>query len=151
MKYNHEYWMRFALNEAVLATEEGEIPVGAVLVKDNKVIISNHNRTKQLDNPLAHAEKLIIDEMLSAKSNIYLNDYTLYVTLEPCVMCAGVILWSRVGTVVFGASDDKAGAVGSIYDVLRNKCFNHHPEIVKGILEEECSSILKNFFSSKRK
>ncbi len=144
------FWMKLALEEAKLAMEEGEIPVGAVLIKDDKLVLRNHNRTKQLRNPLAHAEKLLIDEIITDNSYVYLNGYTLYVTLEPCIMCAGVLLWSRVGTVVFGASDEKAGAVGSIYDVLRNKSFNHHPKIVKGVLETECSEILTEFFKSKR-
>jgi tRNA(adenine34) deaminase len=142
-------WMQFAYQEAQKALEEGEIPIGAVLVKDDRLIYADHNRTKQLQNPLAHAEKLIIDK-ISLSGETYFHDYRLYVTLEPCTMCAGMLIWSRIGTVVFGAFDEKAGAVGSIYNVLKNKSFNHNPEIISGVLAEECKSILVDFFKTKR-
>lgn len=148
MDYSHEYWMRFALEEARQASLENEIPVGAVLVKDNEVIFSAHNMTRQLNNPLAHAEKLILDDAIAKDK--YLYDYTLYVTLEPCLMCSGMIISTRVGTVVYGTKDLKAGACGSIYNVLYDKSFNHHPTLIKGIMEEECSGILKTFFQAKR-
>jgi tRNA(adenine34) deaminase len=146
----HEHWMELALGEARQAVAEDEIPVGAVLIKDGELILSNHNRTRQLSDPLAHAEKLIIDKILS--SNIkYLQDYCLYVTLEPCLMCAGMMIWSRLGTLVYGAPDPKAGAVGSIYNVLADKNFNHQPEIHRGVFEEESSRLLKSFFQERRK
>ena len=145
----HEYWMRKALEQAELAIAEDEIPVGAVLVKGDELILSEHNRTRQMMNPLAHAENLIIDKILASKIK-YLYEYTLYVTLEPCLMCAGMMIWSRLGCLVFGAHDPKAGAVGSIYNVLTDKSFNHHPTIVSGVLADECSMILKDFFRSKR-
>lgn len=146
---DHEYWMSQALQQARLAQEENEVPVGAVLVKDNALIGAEHNRTRQLANPLAHAEKMIIDKILSSKIK-YLQDYSLYVTLEPCLMCAGMLIWSRLGALVIGAADPKAGAVGSIYNVLADKSFNHHPTVVRGILEPECSALLRDFFSAKR-
>jgi tRNA(adenine34) deaminase len=143
-----EYWMKQALREAVSALNENEVPIGAVLVKDNKLFVKNHNRTKQSKNNLTHAEKLVIEEAL--KTDKYLYDYTLYVTIEPCLMCAGAIILARVGKVVFGSYDIKAGAVGSVYNALLDKNFNHHPQIVSGVLKEECSAILKDFFRKKR-
>ncbi|MDD3143430.1 MAG: tRNA adenosine(34) deaminase TadA [Candidatus Cloacimonetes bacterium] len=145
----HTDWMRLALDEARRAASEDEIPVGAVLVKDGELVAAQHNRTRQFADPLAHAEKLLIDKILASKIK-YLQDYTLYVTLEPCLMCAGMMIWSRLGTLVFGASDPKAGAVGSIYNVLADKSFNHHPRIVRGLLEEDCAALLKDFFQSRR-
>ena len=141
--------MKEAYKEAEIALAEGEIPIGAVLVKDGTLVLADHNRTKQLANPLAHAEKLIIDKLVSSGETFF-NDYRLYVTLEPCTMCAGTIIWSRIGTVVFGAYDEKAGAVGSIYNVLRNKNLNHNPIIKTGVYAKQCSAILTTFFTSKR-
>lgn len=148
-KNSDEYWMKIALEEAEKAFREDEIPVGAVLVKDNQIAAKNHNRTNRLKNNLAHAEKLVIEEVISAGEK-YLYDYTLYVTVEPCLMCAGMIIWARVGKVVFGTYDEKAGAVGSVYNVLQDKSFNHRPEVVNGVLAEESSRLMKNFFRSKR-
>ncbi len=141
--------MSIALEEARLAAQEDEIPVGAVLVREGELVLRDHNRTRQLANPLAHAEKLLVDKILLSKIK-YLQDYSLYVTLEPCLMCAGALIWSRIGRLVIGARDPKAGAVGSIYNVLTDKSFNHHPEIVRGVLEAESSAILKGFFARKR-
>ena len=145
----HEYWMRKALEEANLAAAEDEIPVGAVLVWNDQLILTDHNRTRQKSDPLAHAEKLIIDKIMLSGIK-YLYDYSLYVSLEPCLMCAGMMIWSRIGTVVFGAYDPKAGACGSVYNVLKDKSFNHQPELIGGVLQSEASSLLKSFFGSKR-
>lgn len=141
--------MRLALSEAHKALSENEIPIGAVLVKTGELILSDHNRTRQNHNPLAHAEKLLIDKILSSKIK-FLQEYTLYVTLEPCLMCAGLMIWARLGSLVFAARDPKAGAVGSIYNVLKDKSFNHHPEVISGVLGNECSLLLSEFFKSKR-
>ncbi|HPN41508.1 MAG TPA: nucleoside deaminase [Candidatus Cloacimonadota bacterium] len=149
MKEQDIHWMSIALEEARLAAQEDEIPVGAVLVREGELVLRDHNRTRQLANPLAHAEKLLVDKILLSKIK-YLQDYSLYVTLEPCLMCAGALIWSRIGRLVIGARDPKAGAVGSIYNVLTDKSFNHHPEIVRGVLEAESSAILKGFFARKR-
>ena len=145
----HDYWMKLALDEARQAALEDEIPVGAVLVKGDELILREHNRTAQTANPLAHAEKLIIDKILESKIK-YLQDYRLYVTLEPCLMCAGTMIWSRLGMLVYGARDPKGGAVGSIYNVLRDKSLNHHPQVIYGIMEDECAQVLKSFFQAKR-
>ncbi|MDD4224336.1 MAG: tRNA adenosine(34) deaminase TadA [Candidatus Cloacimonetes bacterium] len=150
MRLEHIPWMQLAWEEARQAAREDEIPVGALLVKDGKVVASEHNRTRQYADPLAHAEKLLIDKILASKIK-YLQEYSLYVTLEPCLMCAGMMIWSRLGTLVFGAADPKAGAVGSIYNVLADKSFNHHPRVVRGVLEAECAALLRDFFQSRRK
>lgn len=149
MPEQHIRWMRLALEEAKKALSENEIPVGAVLVKDGTLIAADHNRTRQNADPLAHAEKMLIDKILGSKIK-YLQQYTLYVTLEPCLMCAGMMIWSRLGTLVSGASDPKAGAVGSIYNVLADKSFNHHPRVIRGVLDSECAALLRDFFQERR-
>ncbi len=149
MDSEHIPWMQLAFEEARAAVTENEIPVGAVLVRDGKIIAAEHNRTRQYANPLAHAEKLLIDKILASEIK-YLQEYTLYVTLEPCLMCAGMMIWSRLGTLVFGASDPKAGSVGSIYNVLADKSFNHHPKVIRGVLEADCASLLRDFFRERR-
>ena len=148
-EYSNEYWMNYALEQARLALQEDEVPIGAVLVKDNKIVAADHNRTRQTNNNLAHAEKLVIEQIVESVEKC-LYDYTLYVTVEPCLMCAGAIIWARVGKVVFGCYDPKAGAVGSIYNTLLDKNFNHHPEVVSGILAQECSELIIEFFKNKR-
>ncbi|MFB3844135.1 MAG: nucleoside deaminase [Candidatus Cloacimonadaceae bacterium] len=143
------FFMSKALEEARIAFSEDEIPIGAVLVKQDEIVFSEHNKTRQMNNPLAHAEKLILDKILAQNAK-YLNDYTLYVTLEPCVMCSGMMIWSRLGRLVFAAYDPKAGCVGSIYNVLKDKQFNHSPEICGGVMAEEAGNLLKDFFRNKR-
>lgn len=147
---DHYFWMQKALTEAKLALSRQEIPIGAVLVRNNEIIAQNHNRTNQLNNPLAHAEKLVIDEALK-KGYKFLSDCQLYVTVEPCLMCAGTIIWSRIGKVIFGCYDEKAGAVGSVYNALLDKNFNHNPEVISGIMATECSQLISQFFRQKRK
>lgn len=142
-------WMRLAIKEAELALAENEVPIGAILVKDDQMVLADHNRTRQNSNALAHAEKLIIDK-ITASGTKYLQDYTLYVTLEPCLMCAGMLICGRLGRLVFAASDSKAGVVGSVYNVLQDKQFNHHPLVTKGIMSEEAGAMLKDFFQAKR-
>jgi len=145
----HEEFMRQAIAEAKLALHENEVPIGAVMVLNGEIVARDHNRTKQLSNPLAHAEKLLVDK-ICASGAVFLSDYTLYVSLEPCLMCAGMLIWSRLGTLVFGTSDPKAGVVGSVYNVLKDKSFNHHPTVLGHVLESECSTLLSEFFRSKR-
>jgi tRNA(adenine34) deaminase len=147
--FTDEYWMQLALQQARSAHQENEVPIGAILVKNNKIIYSDHNRTNQTGDPRAHAEKLVLDKII-ASGEKFLTNYTLYVTLEPCLMCAGMLIWSRIGRLVYGAYDLKAGAVGSIYNVLQDKSFNHKPTITRGVLKDECSSVLKEFFKNKR-
>lgn len=148
-EYDHSYWMKIALIEAEKALQEDEIPVAALLVKNDNLISKNHNRTRQLQDPLAHAEKLVVEEVIGSGAK-FLNDYVLYVTLEPCTMCAGLLVLSRLGTLVIGADDPKSGAIGSLYNIALDKQLNHNISVVRGILTEDCSQILKNFFQNKR-
>ena len=146
---NHYLFMQEAISEAQTAFAEDDVPVGAVLVKNNRIILREHNRSRQLANPLAHCEKIIIDKVLTSEPG-FLYDYTLYVTLEPCLMCAGMIIVSKIGTVVYGAKDPKTGVAGSIYNVLNDKSFNHHPIVIGGVLDNECACLLEEFFRHKR-
>jgi len=147
---SHERWMREAIHEANLAAEKGEVPVGAVIVRDGRIIGRGHNRVESLNDPTAHAEILAIGAAGGQGESWRLDGATLYVTLEPCTMCSGAILLARVGTVVFGAADPRAGAVASTARLLEGNPYKHGVEIVGGILAEECSTLLKDFFRSKR-
>jgi tRNA(adenine34) deaminase len=138
--------MQKALDMAKKAYESDEIPIGALLVKDDIVVNQEHNRTKEFNDPLAHAEKLILDKAPEK----YLYDYTLYITLEPCLMCAGMIIWRRVGRIVFAAYDKKAGAVGSVYNALLDRHFNHNPKVTAGLFAKESQELLISFFKNKR-
>ncbi len=139
--------MQLALCQAQKAALAGNIPIGAVLVKDGKVVAEAGNGQKS--NRLAHAEKLVIESLI-AQGEVYFYDYTLYVTLEPCVMCAGIIQWARVGTVVFAADDPKSGAMGSLFDIGGDGRLNHNPIVRKGVLAQECGQILRDFFCQRR-
>ncbi|KFD23677.1 MAG: tRNA adenosine(34) deaminase TadA [Yokenella regensburgei] len=147
---NHEYWMRHALGLAKRAWEEGEVPVGAVLVHNNQVIGEGWNRPIGRHDPTAHAEIMALRQGGLVLQNYRLTDTTLYVTLEPCVMCAGAMVHSRIGTLVFGARDAKTGAAGSLMDVLHHPGMNHRVEIVEGILSESCAAMLSDFFRQRR-
>lgn len=142
-------YMKEALALAKSAAKMGEVPVGAVIVKDDKIISSGANRRECDQNPTAHAEIIAINEAAKVLNSWRLDGCTLYVTLEPCPMCMGAIINSRIRKVVFGAFDLKAGSCGSVVNL--NKCdFNHHPEVVGGIMEDECSGILTDFFKKIR-
>jgi tRNA(adenine34) deaminase len=144
------HWMRHALTLAQRAQSEGEVPVGAVLVRDGQILGEGWNRPIGTHDPSAHAEMMALRAAAQAAGNYRLTGSTLYVTLEPCVMCAGAIIHARVQRLVFGAADPKAGAVNSVYDVIANPKLNHITEWTGGILEEECSSVLKAFFKARR-
>ncbi len=146
----HEYWMRHALMLAQRAWDEGEVPVGAVLVHNNRVIGEGWNRPIGRHDPTAHAEIMALRQGGLVLQNYRLLDTTLYVTLEPCVMCAGAMVHGRIGTLVFGARDLKTGAAGSLMDVLHHPGMNHRVEIVEGTLSEECSGMLSEFFRQRR-
>lgn len=148
---NDLHWMHYALNLAKQAKEQGEVPVGAVLVKDNQVVGVGFNCPITTKDPTSHAEIQAIRAASKTLNNYRLVDTTLYVTLEPCAMCAGAIVHARVARVVFGASDPRAGACGSILNVLQNPALNHRPSLESGILALECSSILTDFFKRRRK
>jgi tRNA(adenine34) deaminase len=143
--------MREALDEARLALATGDVPVGAlVLGADGRVLGRGHNRREAAGDPTAHAELLAVREAASALGSWRLTGCTLVVTLEPCTMCAGALVLARVGRVVYGADDPKAGAVGSLWDVVRDRRLNHRPEVVPGVLAEECAQPLRAFFRGHR-
>jgi len=142
--------MRAALDLARAAERLGEVPVGAVIVADGTTVAGSHNLTQARHDPLAHAEQIVLSEALRRLGADRLTTATLYVTLEPCGMCAGAIILAKVGRVVFGAWDEKAGMAGSVGDVLRNPRLNHHPEVVGGVLEVECGDLLRAFFRQHR-
>ncbi|WWH78395.1 tRNA adenosine(34) deaminase TadA [Erwinia aphidicola] len=147
---NDEFWMRHALTLAQRAWDEGEVPVGAVLVHHGQVIGEGWNRPIGHHDPTAHAEIMAIRQGGKVIENYRLIDTTLYVTLEPCVMCAGAMVHGRVGRLVFGARDAKTGAAGSLMDVLGHPGMNHQVKIDQGILAEECAALLSNFFRQRR-
>ena len=144
--------MQLALVEAVRALEHDDVPIGAVVVRwsDGAVIGKGHNEREQREDPTAHAELLALRAAAAARSSWRVLDATLYVTLEPCAMCAGAIVLARVPRVVFGCTDPKAGAAGSVLDVLDVPALNHRPEVIGGILATECSELLRTFFRARR-
>ncbi len=143
--------MRRALEEAEKAAKQGEVPVGAILVDDKLNILSKaHNQAIFLNDPTAHAEMMAIRKATSLLKNYRLSDTTLYVSVEPCLMCAGAILHARIRKLVFGTFDSKGGAFGSLYDVARDPRLNHRIEVVSGILADECKNLIKKFFEDKR-
>ncbi|BET97423.1 tRNA adenosine(34) deaminase TadA [Xenorhabdus taiwanensis] len=148
--FSDEYWMRRAIDLAMQAQAKGEIPVGAVLVADNKVIAEGFNHPITDHDPTAHAEIIALRRGGRQLQNYRLLNTTLYVTLEPCVMCAGAMVHSRIQRLVYGASDMKTGAAGSLIDILRHPGMNHQIEITGGVLAEECSTMLSAFFKQRR-
>ena len=139
-----------ALKEASLAALEDEVPIGCVIVKDGKIIARAHNQRDKTNNPLGHAEVLAIKKASEIVKDWQLVNCDLYVTIEPCLMCAGAIIQSRIKRVIYGAPDSKGGAFGSSINVLSASNINHRPEVVKGVLESECSQVIKDYFKSKR-
>ena len=146
----HRAFMRAALEEARQALADGEVPVGAVIVKDGEIIARAHNMREGLRDPTAHAEMLVIRQAAGQESAWRLDGCTLYVTLEPCPMCAGAIVASRVPRCVIGTADPRAGAAGSVMNVLACHELNHKPEVLQGVLEEECAAVLREFFEARR-
>ncbi|MEU0660239.1 MULTISPECIES: tRNA adenosine(34) deaminase TadA [Streptomyces] len=139
--------MRRALEEAGRAARAGDVPVGAVVLSpDGTVLATGHNEREVTGDPTAHAEVLALRRAAAAYGEWRLTGCTLVVTLEPCVMCAGALVQSRVDRLVFGAPDEKAGAVGSLWDLVRDRRLNHRPEVVRGVLAEECAALLTRFF-----
>jgi len=142
--------MKLALEEAGTAFHAGEVPVGAVLVRDGKVIAKAHNLRETSNDPTGHAEILALRAGAEGATKWRLTDATLYVTKEPCIMCAGAMVNARLGRLVYGCRDEKGGAVDSLYNLLTDKRLNHQVEVVSGILEKECADILKSFFHERR-
>ncbi|MFL5577089.1 MAG: tRNA adenosine(34) deaminase TadA [Gemmatimonadaceae bacterium] len=143
-------WMRVALRGAASAVEGGDVPVGAVIVRDGRLLATGANRTVRDQDPTAHAECLAVRAAAAALGSWRLAGCTLYVTLEPCAMCAGALVLARVDRVVFGAWDDKAGMAGSVGDLLRHPRLNHRPAVRGGVLAEECGELLRRFFVERR-
>jgi tRNA(adenine34) deaminase len=147
----HEHFMRMALAEAEAAQAENEVPIGAVIVRGQRVIAASHNQREQLHDPTAHAEMIAITQAAEMLGDWRLEGCTLYVTLEPCPMCAGAIVQARLPLVVYGAADPKAGAAATLYQILSDRRLNHQAQIVPGVLAEQCGRLLTAFFESQRK
>jgi tRNA(adenine34) deaminase len=145
-----EHFMRLALREAERASEHGDVPIGAVVVHGGEVIAAGRNERELRQDPTAHAEILALRAAAQALGSWRVLEATLYVTLEPCAMCAGAIVLARVPHVLYGASDPKAGAAGSVLDVLAEPRLNHRPEVTGGVLGEECGALLSAFFAARR-
>ena len=145
-----EKWMNLALEQAVKAEKEGEVPVGAILVKDGLVVARAHNQPISTNDPTAHAEIQLLRAAGEELNNYRLNGTSLYVTLEPCAMCLGAMMHARVERIVYGAHDPKTGVCGSSENLMGANCFNHKIDLVSGVLENECRQLLKNFFNSRR-
>ena len=143
--FTHEYFMKLALKEAVYAYEEDEVPVGAIIVCNNKIIGKGYNQTERLKDVTAHAEMIAITAAANYLGSKFLENCTLYVTLEPCLMCASALKWARISTLVYGASDVKAG-----YSLMQGKVLHPKTEVVNGIMEQDCGSLLTQFFKQKR-
>ncbi|MGI9953494.1 tRNA adenosine(34) deaminase TadA [Moorellaceae bacterium AZ2] len=148
---NHRTYMRMALEEARKALQEGEVPVGAVVVQEGEVIARAHNRRETSQDPTAHAEILALRQAAQRLRTWRLEGATLYVTLEPCPMCAGAAVQARLKRLVYGAPDIRAGAVDSVLNLVEHPHFNHRVEVISGICEEECRLILQEFFSKLRR
>lgn len=149
-EHNTEYWMELAFREAQKAYEEGEVPIGAVVVFENRVIGKGYNLTEKLQDPTAHAEMIAITAAAENLGSRRLLDTTLYVTLEPCTMCAGAIVLARIPNLVYGTADPKGGACGTLYNIVQDERLNHRVNIVSGVLENKCALILSEFFRKLR-
>ena len=150
MEMTHEQFMEIALQEAGKAAEKGEVPIGAVIVRDGEIIARAHNMREQWLDATAHAEVIAIRDACKKLNNWRLSGCTLYVTVEPCPMCAGAIYNSRVYTVIFGCRDNRAGAVESLFNVLSHPLLNHRPQVIGGILEDRCAAMVRTFFTDCR-
>ena len=146
-----EYFMRLALREAERALEHDDVPVGAIVVHDGEVAGAGHNERELRQDPSAHAELLAIREAARALASWRLLDTVLYVTLEPCAMCAGAIVLARIPTVVYGTADPKAGAAGSVLDILAEPRLNHRPAVIGSVLQPQCAALLLDFFAARRR
>lgn len=146
----HHKYMARAFMLAEQALDEGEVPIGAIVVKNGEIIGKGYNQVQRLNDPTAHAEVIAITAACEHLQNKYLSGCTLYVTIEPCPMCAGALVWSKMDTVVFGAADSLAGSCGSAFNISSNNKLNHQVEVIQGVMEAECEYLLKDFFKKKR-
>lgn len=147
----HDTFMRLAYRQAEEALAEDEVPVGAVIVRGTQIIAAAHNQREQLHDPTAHAEMIAITQAAESLQDWRLEGCTLYVTLEPCVMCAGAILLARIPLVVYGAADPKAGALDTLFQLLSDPRLNHRAQVIPGVLARECGDILTRFFAAQRR
>ena len=144
------YFMRLAIEQAGVAEENGDVPIGAVIVREGQIIGRAYNQREQLQDPTAHAEIIALTQAAAALENWHLDGCTMYVTLEPCAMCAGALVLARMKRLVYGCSDPKAGACGSLYNIVQDERLNHRVEVTSGVLEAECSELLQKFFAERR-
>jgi len=147
----HNVWMRWALKEAQKAYSQKEVPVGAVVIEKDRIIGRGYNQTITLQDPTAHAEMIAISAAANALKSWHLEDCSIYVTLEPCAMCAGAIVLARIKRLVFGTLDPKSGACGSLRNIVQDHRLNHRVDVVSGVCEQEASELLKSFFQNLRK
>ncbi len=146
-----KFMMQEAIKEARIAFEKDEVPIGCVITHKNKIISRSHNQVELLHDPTAHAEMIAITQATNFLNSKWLQDCSLYVTIEPCSMCAGALVLARIKNIYFGAKDPKTGACGSVINIANNKKLNHRIKVKSGILEEECAGLLKEFFRKKRR
>ena len=142
--------MKLAIDQAFIAADNGDVPVGAVIVFEGRVIAKAHNQRQLLNDPTAHAEIIALTQAAEAVGNWRLNGCTIYVTLEPCPMCAGALVMARIDRLVFGCEDPKAGACGSLYNIVQDERLNHNMDITSGVLDTECGQVLSDFFKTRR-
>ena len=145
-----EQYMRLALDQARIAEENGDVPIGAVIVHKDTIIAKAYNQREQLQDPTAHAEIIALTQAAAALENWHLNDCTIYVTLEPCCMCAGALVLARIDRLVYGCNDPKTGAVKSLYNIVTDERLNHRVSVTTGVLADECSALLIEFFKNRR-
>lgn len=143
-------YMRMAIDQAFIAEENGDVPIGAVIVYENRIVAKAHNQRQLLNDPTAHAEMLALTQAAEAVGNWRLHGCTIYVTLEPCSMCAGALVLARIDRLVFGIKDPKTGACGSLYNIVQDDRLNHRVEITFGVMEEDCKTQLQAFFQRRR-
>jgi tRNA(adenine34) deaminase len=149
-KQKDEAYLRLAIEQAKIAEENGDVPIGAVIVYQNQIIGKAYNQREQLKDPTAHAEIIALTQAASFLENWHLNGCTMYVTLEPCPMCAGALVLARIDKLVYGCDDPKTGAVKSLYNIVQDERLNHRLEVFSGVLEKECRELLQNFFQQRR-
>lgn len=145
-----EQYMRSAIEQAQVAAENGDVPIGAVIVRNGQIIGKAYNQREQLQDPTAHAEIIALTQAAAALENWHLNGCTMYVTLEPCPMCAGALVLARIDRLVYGCDDPKTGAVKSLYNIVTDGRLNHRIEVTGGVLADECSKLLQGFFEKRR-
>jgi tRNA(adenine34) deaminase len=145
-----ERYMGVAIESAKIAEDNGDVPIGAVIVREGQIIAKAYNQREQLQDPTAHAEIIALTQAAAAVENWHLEGCTMYVTLEPCCMCAGALVLSRMDRLVYGCRDPKAGACGSLYNIVADERLNHRLEVTEGVLEDECSELLQGFFARRR-